>query len=70
MKSPQRTAAIVNANYNRRQRVTASGGRRIEILMNSNAVRALDRLRARRSETITACIERLLIDAAKKEHLS
>lgn len=67
---PKRTAAVVQANYRRRKRVADAGGRTLNILITPEATQALNALTDSHGETITACIERLLIEAAHKENLS
>lgn len=50
----------------RRTRVLAEGGRRIEVLLLPDAAQALERLERAREETATAIISALLLQAARK----
>lgn len=61
--------SAVQRNSKRRRFFKEAGGRNINLLIGPEATRALAALMATHGVTMTACIERLLIDAAKKENL-
>lgn len=63
--TPATVARRKNARE-RRDRILAEGGRRLEILLLGDATAALDKLEKRSGDTATGVISGLLLQAAKK----
>lgn len=63
--TPSTVARRKNARE-RRDRMLAEGGRRLDLLLPANAAKALDRLETSSGESATGVISGLLLQAAKK----
>lgn len=66
---PKPSAATIARRKNareRRTRILAEGGRRLELLLSPPATQALDRLQHRDAATATEVVEGLLLQAANR----